>query len=96
MVPLTQALEMVTQERAQTARQLVERDALHQDILERLAAQAAIERSVMLERIDAAEIRAERVEQRLDQVLDALLSERQSANRVISVSWWHRWLRGRG
>jgi type I site-specific restriction endonuclease len=73
----------IARHNAQAARQLAERDALHRDTLERLAAQAAIERSVMLERVDAAEIRAERVEQRLDQVLDTLLAVRRS--------WWARW-----
>jgi hypothetical protein len=52
------------------------------------------ERSLWLERIDAAEIRAERVEERLDQVLDLLLAERrQPVSRVVPVSWW-RWLFG--
>jgi hypothetical protein len=62
-----------------------------------MQAQAAIERSLWLERVDAAEIRAERVEQRLDQVLDVLLSERRQP--VASPTgpgerapWWRRWL----
>ena len=41
-----------------------------------------MERGLWLERIDAAELRAERVEQRLDQVLDALLQRR---------TWWRFW-----
>ena len=64
--------------------------------LGRMQAQAAIERSLWLERVDAAEIRAERVEQRLDQVLDVLLSERrQPAGQAEPGGerepWWRRW-----
>jgi hypothetical protein len=51
---------------------------------------------MMVERIDAAEIRAERVEQRLDQVLDALLSERrQQAGQGERVPWWRGWFKVR-
>ena len=108
-VPLSQALEMVTaerdradrrlaeaiaQEREKTAIRLAERDTLHLGHVERLLAQASLERALWLERIDAAEIRAERVEQRLDQVLDQLLTQwRQPASRVeISerAPWWRR------
>jgi Skp family chaperone for outer membrane proteins len=80
-----------TRHDAQTARQLAELDALHQDTLQRIAAQAGIERSLLLERIDAAEVRAERVEQRLDQVLDALLAERRQV--AENRPWWRRWFR---
>jgi|GEM_PF-5833751 len=73
----------ITHERAQAARQLAERDALHLDAIGRMQAQTAVERSLWLERVDAAELRAERVEQRLDQVLDVLLTERWP--------WWERW-----
>ena len=53
-------------------------------------------RWMMVERIDAAEIRAERVEQRLDQVLDALLSERrQQAGQGERVPWWRGWFKVR-
>ena len=69
---------------AEIARRLAERDALHQDTLGRLQAQAGLERALWLERIDAAEMRAERVEEKLDMVLDELLAERRS--------WWSRWL----
>ena len=41
--------------------------------------------AMLVERVDAAEIRAERVEMRMDQVLDALLEQRRP--------WW-RWLTG--
>jgi hypothetical protein len=88
--------EAIASERAETARRLADRDTLHLDTLGRLLAQAAIERSLWLERVDAAEVRAERVEQRLDQVMDVLLSERRP--RVEPevdherVPWWRRWL----
>jgi hypothetical protein len=82
-------------ERAETARRLAERDTLHLDTLGRLQAQAAAERSLWLERIDAAEIRAERVEQRLDQVLDVLLNERRQPVSQVETGerepWWRRW-----
>ena len=88
LIPLSRAIAMVDAERAkserqlseqqaradaETARHLSERDTLHLGHVERLLAQAAVERSLWLERVDAAELRAERVEQRLDQVLDHLL-----------------------
>jgi hypothetical protein len=80
---------------ADVARRLAERDTLHLDTLGRLQAQAAAERSLWLERIDAAEIRAERVEQRLDQVLDHLLTERRSVLTQDETGdrepWWRRW-----
>ena len=100
MIPLDRAQEMVAeaiaQERAETARQLAERDTLHLGTIERLLAQAAIERSLLVERVDAAEIRAERVEARLDQVLDVLLSERRQltasqAGNGEREPWWRRW-----
>ena len=52
--------------------------------------------AMMVERVDAAEIRAERVEQRLDQVLDQLLADRRQpvANQVEHgdrLPWWRRW-----
>ena len=78
----------ITQERTETARRLAERDSLHLDTLGRLQAQAALERSLWLERIDAAELRAERVEQRLDQVLDQLLQRQPEPSRT---PWWRRW-----
>ena len=54
--------------------------------IERLLAQAAFERSLWLERVDAAELRAERVEDKLDQVLNELLADRRRP-------WWARWRR---
>ena len=68
---------------AEIARRLAERDTLHADALGRLQAQAGLERALWLERIDAAEMRSERVEEKLDLVLDELLSERRS--------WLSRW-----
>lgn len=78
------------------ARQLAERDSLHLDTLGRMQAQATMERALWLERIDAAEIRAERVEQRLDQVLDVLLTERRprvesEVDHAGREPWWRRW-----
>jgi hypothetical protein len=94
-ITLARALEMVadtvTNERADTARQLAERDTLHLGHVERLMAQAAIERGLMIERVDAAEVRAERVEQRLDQVLDVLLSERRQPVPEPRRPWWLFW-----
>jgi len=78
-----QLAEQQARHDAETARQLAERDRLHQEHVERMQAQAATERALMLERIDAAELRAERVEARLDQILDALMVERRSRWR-----WW--------
>jgi hypothetical protein len=69
---------------AEMARRLAERDTLHLGHIDRLLAQVAAERALWLERVDAAEIRAERVEQRLDQVLDELLADRRR-------SFWQRW-----
>ena len=77
-------------ERAEMARGLAERDALHLGTLGRMQAQAAIERSLWLERVDAAELRAERVEQRLDQIVDHLLQRQPKRARE---PWW-RWLFG--
>jgi len=76
----------MAQERDQMARQLAERDSLHLGAIERLQAQAALERALWLERVDAAELRAERVEQRLDQVLDHLLQRQPERE-----PWWKRW-----
>jgi len=88
-----QLIEQQARANAETARQLAERDALHQDTLERLADQTALERSLWLERIDAAELRAERLEQRFDQVLNQLLTERHqlSPNQITRQPWWRRW-----
>lgn len=68
---------------AEMARQSAERDAQHREHVERILAQAATERSLWLERVDSAELRAERVEQRLDQVLDVLLNRQ-------GQSWWSK------
>ena len=58
---------------------------MHLELINRLQAQSAIERSLWLERVDAAEVRAERVEEKLDRVLDQLLEQQ-------SRPWWRRWL----
>ena len=82
MVPLSALIEQQAHAEAEMARQLADRDSLHLDTLGRLQAQAAMERGLWLERIDAAELRAERVEARLDHVLDTLLQRR---------AWWRFW-----
>lgn len=103
VVTLPMALEMVAEERiraaAEMARALAERDTLHREGVERLLAQAAVERSLWLERIDAAECRAERIEQRLDQVLDQLLQQQrhpappaEPPAPAPAEPWWRRWL----
>ena len=70
---------------------LADRDHLHTQMVAALQAAAkeatALHResmAMMVERVDAAEIRAERVEQRLDQILDQLLEQRRP--------WWARLL----
>ena len=80
----------IAQERAESARRLAERDTLHLDAISRMQAQAALERSLWLERVDAAELRAERVEQRLDQVLDHLLRQRPAGDSPLR-GWLSRW-----
>ena len=85
MVPGIRA-EQQARADAQAAHHLAERDALHLDTIGRMQAQAALERSLWLERVDAAELRAERVEQRLDQIVDHLL------HRLEPASSWRGWL----
>ena len=60
--------------------------SLHAAEIGRLIDQVAAERSLWLERVDAAELRAERVEDKLDQVLNELLADRRRP-------WWARWRR---
>jgi len=88
--------DAVADVRAEAARRLADVQTMHLGHIERLLAQAGIERSLWLERVDAAEVRAERVEQRLDQVLDQLLADRRQlvANHVEQgdrLPWWRRW-----
>ena len=68
---------------ADVARMLAERDTLHSDLVGKLLAQHGIERSLWLERIDVAELRAERAEQRLDQIVDDFVKQSR-------LSWWQR------
>jgi hypothetical protein len=63
----------------------------HIDALDRLERQHMAERSLLIERVDAAEVRAELVEQRLNQVLDVLLQQRT----VPAEPWWRRWFGAR-
>ena len=88
--------ETIARHEADVVHRLAERDTLHLDTLGRLQAQTTAERSLWLERIDAAEIRAEQVEQRLDQVLDMLLTERRrtvvpEVSHMDREPWWRRW-----
>ena len=57
--------------------------AQHSAEIGRLIDQVSAERSLWLERVDAAEIRAEKVENKLDRVLEELLADRRR-------SWWAR------
>ena len=54
-----------------------------------VALQAAHREAVgmLVERVDAAEVRAERVEEKLDQVMASLLDRQQDA----ADPWWRRW-----
>ncbi len=60
--------------------------AQHGAEITRLIHQVSAERCLWLERVDAAEIRAEKVEAKLDLVLDDLLADRKRP-------WWVRWWR---
>jgi len=80
----------IAHERAETARRFTEVQSMHLDAIGRMQAQAAVERSLWLERIDAADCRAEAaearaaaVEDKLHLVLDRLL-ERQYR------PWWSK------
>ncbi|CAK0751817.1 putative Helix-turn-helix domain-containing protein [uncultured Gammaproteobacteria bacterium] len=57
---------------------LADRDRLHRESM-----------AMMIERVDAAEIRAERVEEKLDRLLDQLLADRREEPRQ---RWWRKWL----
>jgi hypothetical protein len=107
MVPLSAMVEQAAQHRsdladtiarhdAETARRLAERDTLHLGHIERLLAQAAIERSLLVERVDAAEIRAEQAteqaraaHQRMADFVDRVVA---TVPTVGAVPWWRRWL----
>ena len=103
MVPAAM-LALVEQERERDrvnfAAELTRISSLHLDLVGRLQAQAATERSLFLERVDAAELRAEAaearataVDEKLHQVLDRLL-DRQTVPTSIpepTRSWWARW-----
>ena len=84
---------------AEIARRMVERDSLHLGHIERLMSLAAAERSLFLERVDAAELRAETaearaaaVDQKLHQVLDRLMERQTLATQAPDgLPWWARW-----
>jgi hypothetical protein len=75
---------------------LGEQQAHHNAAMGALQASHREAMAMMVERVDAAEIRAERVEQRLDQVLDVLLTERRQPMASVDEPaehepWWRRW-----
>ena len=115
LMPLARALEMVSeavrqersehhrqqdQMRADHAAELARVSSLHLDLVGRIQAQAAAERPLFLERVDAAELRAEAaearataVDEKLHQVLDRLLDR---SSPIVPTpkplrSWWARW-----
>jgi len=78
------------QERSNNRQEIARIDTLYKTSLDRLLAQITIERALLLERIDNAELRAEKAEdraekteKRLDQILNELL-------RFRKISWWRR------
>ena len=82
---------------ADHAAEIARVQSIHLDLIGRIQAQASAERSIFMERVDAAEIRAESaearaaaVDQKLHQVLDRLL-ERQVGPAPDGRSWWSRW-----
>ncbi len=82
---------------ADHAAEIARAQSLHLDLIARIQAQASAERAIFMERVDAAEIRAESaearaaaVDQKLHQVLDRLL-ERQVGPAPDGRSWWSRW-----
>ena len=84
MVPLSVMIDQQSRHDAEMAHRITEIQTIHLNLVNRLQAQTAMERSLWLERVDAAELRAERVEQRLDQVLDKLLTnQHQAINTVL-------------
>ncbi len=80
--------DALAEERTASARRLAEVQTMHLDLVNRLQAQGALERSLWLERVDAAELRAERVEQRLDEVIDHILKQQSNHKQE---PWWKRW-----
>ena len=89
--------------RADHARQLAELarvSSIHLDLIGRIQAQASAERGLFLERVDAAELRAEAaearaaaVDEKLHQVLDRLLERPSSVvpTQEPARPWWARW-----
>lgn len=83
--------------RSDHAAEIARVQSLHLDLIGRIQAQASAERAIFMERVDAAEIRAESaetraaaVDEKLHQVLDRLL-ERQVGPAPDGLSWWARW-----
>ncbi len=82
----------IAYERAETARRVSERDDLHREHLERCLAQAASERSLLLERVDSAECRAEQATAALNDLVNRILSVIPAPQ--PAEPWWARWLGG--
>ena len=88
------------QMRSDHAAELARMSSLHLDLIGRIQAQGAAERSLFLERVDAAELRAEAaearataVDEKLHQVLDRLLERPLPATPAPEPAqpWWARW-----
>lgn len=103
MVPMAlmdqRLAEQIARHDAEMARRLAERDSLHLGHIERLMSLAAAERSLFLERVDAAELRAESaearaaaVDQKLHEMLERLMERQTLATQAQDgVPWWARW-----
>lgn len=112
LLPLPQVLAMISdavaqerteqrrqqdQMRADHAAELARMSSHHLDLIGRIQAQAIAERSLFLERVDAAELRAESAEARAMAVDDKLhhILERHLEHRPISPEstrpWWMSW-----
>ncbi len=88
------------QMRANHLAELARISSTHLDLVGRIQAQASAERGLFLERVDAAELRAEAaearaaaVDEKLHQILDRLLNHQPPAMTTSDTvpSWWARW-----
>ena len=114
LVPLAQVMVMISdavgQERTEHRRQQDQMRAyhaaeinrvqsLHLDLIGRIQAQTSTERSLFLERVDAAELRAETaearataVDQKLHEMLERLMERQTLATQAPDgMPWWARW-----
>lgn len=88
------------QMRSDHAAEMARMSSLHLDLIGRIQAQASAERGLFLERVDAAELRAEAaearaaaVDEKLHQVLDRLLERPLPTTPAPEPPqpWWARW-----